>query len=83
MTSWDKIGELYLRSMCQIKVATGQMPLLGQITVWVFVLSGVGFSSLVVAWCVSKHVFESVGLSQKQPHLLIAPVYCGKVLQEH
>jgi hypothetical protein len=39
--------------------------------------------SAVVVGGICKHVLESVGLSQQQPDLLIAPVDCGQVLQQH
>lgn len=50
--------------------------------VYIFNVSAVDLS-LVVAGCVCKHVLESVGFSQEKAHLLIAPVDCGKVLQQH
>lgn len=31
--------------------------------------------SAVVIWGIGKHVLESVGLSQQQPDLFVAPVY--------
>lgn len=65
---FDVIGENWwaLTSLCQIKPSE-EVSLLGQIIVWVCgvsLWSGYGFSSLVVARSVSKHVFESVGLCQ-------------------
>lgn len=39
--------------------------------------------SAVVVGGVGKHVLESVGLSQQQPDLLVAPVDGRQVLQQH
>lgn len=39
--------------------------------------------SAVVVGGVCEHVLESVGLGQQQPDLLVAPVDCGQVLQQH
>lgn len=40
-------------------------------------------SSLVVVGRVSKGKLQPVGFSQQYAHFLIAPVHCGKVLQEN
>lgn len=39
-------------------------------------------SSLVVVGRVSKGKLQPVGFSQQYAHFLVAPVHCGKVLQE-